>query len=262
MGYRTSERLPLIESEPSNKGIYQDLFSLAAKKVGCTLHIKRAPKKRILTWLKQGKIDFYPGLGFNLTRQKYLYFAENGLQAHTVILTHNDIDSITSFTDLKGKILLKPYGSRDFDLANQGIMIRHGQDIDLNGAITLLEKRQVDLFIHNKDSLLFYLANHPNTAVKIHDCCFNKKPMHLGFSKASKHFASSRNQRFDSSQPISPSNLSLTVEKYTLAYQFLEAVKKVAQSKTFKQQQNRYYRYSAALESEQLASSDISETKH
>jgi len=65
MGYRSNERLPLINKEPFNEGLYQHLYSLAAEKINCQLKVVRGPKKRILKKLKLGKIDFYPGFNFN-----------------------------------------------------------------------------------------------------------------------------------------------------------------------------------------------------
>jgi len=74
MGYRTNERAPLIAKAPNNQGLYFDLFSLAAKKVGCQLQVVRKPKKRILKMMRNGEVDFYPGFNFSLKRAKNSFF--------------------------------------------------------------------------------------------------------------------------------------------------------------------------------------------
>ena len=52
MGYRTSERQPLIARAPDNNGLYKELYTKAAHKIGCSLEVKRLPKKRILRLLQ------------------------------------------------------------------------------------------------------------------------------------------------------------------------------------------------------------------
>ena len=64
MGYRENERLPLINRTPLHNGLYIDLYQKALKDINCSLSIIRAPKNRILSMLKKGDIDFYPGLSF------------------------------------------------------------------------------------------------------------------------------------------------------------------------------------------------------
>ncbi|MDM8551757.1 hypothetical protein QUF72_16870 [Desulfobacterales bacterium HSG2] len=53
MGYRTNKREPLKGERPDNSGLYYDLYTKAAKRIGCKLEVIRKPKRRILNDLKE-----------------------------------------------------------------------------------------------------------------------------------------------------------------------------------------------------------------
>lgn len=260
MGYRTSARLPLIDALPSNNGLYHAIFERAATRINCTLKVKRAPKKRIIKLLKDGNIDFYPGFGFSIERSMDIYFFENGLSSHSIILTHKDITEIKSLDDLNHKVLLKPYGGRKSQVEQQDILVRYGQDLGISDAIKVLEKKQADFFIYNKASITYYLNNNPNAHVNVHDCCFNAKPMFLGFSKKSKHFKAITNENYQANKATSVDNLPYKVDESSKASAFAKAINALSESGEIAELEKQYY--SAALESEQTASSDISDTKH
>lgn len=260
MGYRTSARLPLIEAVPSNNGLYQAIYTRAAEQVQCTLKIKRAPKKRIIKMLKDGEIDFYPGYGFSPKRSQYFHFIENGLTSHSVIVTHNSITHVDSLDELNNKILLKPYGGRKSKVEKQNILIRYGQDLSIDDAVKVLEKKQADFFIYNKASIKYYLAKNPDADVKVHDCCFSSKPMYLGFSKRSQHYQAIKNESYHPKKAITINNLPYKMVESTKVSAFAKALQNLSNSGEIAKLEALYY--SAALESEHPASSDISETKH
>ncbi len=260
MGYRTSARLPLIDAMPSDNGLYKAIFKRAAESINCTLKVKRAPKKRIIKLLKEGHVDFYPGFGFSKERSNDVYFFENGLTSHSVILTHKDIPSIASLNDLNNKVLLKPYGGRKLEVEQQDILVRYGQDLSISDAVKVLEKKQADFFIYNKASITYYLVNNPKAQVKIHECCFDAKPMYLGFSKKSKHFNAITNENYQADKALSFDNLPYKIDEHSKASAFAKAINALSESGEIEILEKRFY--SAALDSEHMASSDISVTKH
>ena len=113
MGYRTNAKPPLIGKSPDSSGLYFDLFTHAAERMGCTLKVDRKPKKRILNMIESGKVDFYPGLKFTQKRvSKYGYIA-NGLTSSYALLTRVDAPDFKNKDDiLKARPTeVLPYGN-------------------------------------------------------------------------------------------------------------------------------------------------------
>ena len=102
MGFRTTERLPLIDKAPFNNGLYWELYSRAIESIGCRLEVVRAPKNRILKKLENGEIDFYPGFVFNSDRANYTYFIQSGLPSGEMGISHLDVPEITDKSQLAG----------------------------------------------------------------------------------------------------------------------------------------------------------------
>ncbi len=241
MGYRTSERLPLIDKAPNNKGLYQTLYRKAAQQIGCKLIVERGPKKRILKRLIQGKIDFYPGFGFTDKRSKHFYFIENGLHSHSVIVSHRDRTELTSLNQLRNQILLVAHGSRSDLVKQHGAKIRYGQDLSVASALNILEQKKADYFIYNEASINFYLAHNPSPNIKKHYCCFEQEPMYLGFSQYSKHFAAVDNPNYDKQILLSANNTPIALDRASVAYRFSQALKQLQQAGTTKQFEQKYY---------------------
>jgi len=188
MGYRTSERLPLIQEAPNNTGLYEDLYKAALTKIGCSLKVIRAPKKRIMKMLIDGELDFYPGLGFSEARAKHIYFFENGLTSQSVILTRKDKAIINSLKDLKNSVLIRAHGANTTHFDNDlNIAIRYVHDLSIAQAVDAIENNKADFFIYNSYALKFYLKQFPNDKVKLHSCCGDALSMLVGFSKQSPH---------------------------------------------------------------------------
>lgn len=241
MGYRTSARLPLIESPPSNDGLYTAIFRQALKNIDCNLSIIRAPKKRILKMLADGQVDFYPGLGSSTERKKYLYFFENGLTSHTVAFSHKDTADIHHLSEMKGKILLAAIGSNLFDAEKYNIHIRYAYDLTIDSAIKLIENKRVDFYIYNKDSLKYYLNSQPNKKIKIHPCCFEPKPMHLGFSKKSKYAKSPSESALNNDKLSATIDLNQRLDKNSKAVEFKTELMKMKQRGEISRMKQQYY---------------------
>lgn len=195
MGYRTNERLPLIEKSPNNTGLYKDLYKAASTKIGCSLKIVRAPKKRIMKMLSTGEIDFYPGLGYSKERAKSIHFFENGLVSESVILTRREHPNIASYDDVKNAVLIRAYGAnqKDFD-DHLNIATRYVHDLSIGQAISAIEQKKADFFIYNSYALRFHLKRYPNERIKLHTCCGENMAMLVGFSKNSQFSKKQKDQ--------------------------------------------------------------------
>ncbi|WP_286269267.1 substrate-binding periplasmic protein [Thalassotalea hakodatensis] len=224
MGYRTNNKLPLIEKAPNNNGVYQILFSKALAKINCKLAVIRAPKKRILYMLKKGEIDFYPGLGFNDERAEFTHYFENGLHYRAATISRSDVDDLKSFADMRGKTLLISQGANYDKKDLKGVYIRYVYDLSIGKAIELISSEQADFYAYNEDVMLYYLSKYPTKEIKIHQCCSKDHPMYLGFSLRSKHIDLLRNPLFKQYEDLSFSNQKHQLTKESIAYQFQQAL--------------------------------------
>lgn len=182
MGYRTSERLPLIAQAPDNSGLYLDLYTQASQRIGCKLSIKRMPKKRVLLAMQTGDIDFYPGFNFSAERSRYIYYIENGLTTSFKAISSPELSDVHSVADMHSMTLLIANGGPHYGAKDLGVIIKEIEDMDLPKAIYMLNKRRADFYIYNSNTIHYYLKRHPEQQIKIHPCCTDEHPMYLGFS--------------------------------------------------------------------------------
>lgn len=234
MGYRLDERLPLIQEQPNNSGIYFDLYQAAAKKMNLTLKVVRLPKKRILRGIQEGTIDFYPGFTFTQPRTQFAYFLKNGLSGGGEMgLSLRDFPLIEDLHQLEGKRVLVALGGPIDDLlANiKGVKLNKVPRLSIQKAIALLRLKRHDFYIYNTSSVKYYLQINNITDIKLHpDCCGGDKPMYLGFSRTSKHFQEIPNPYYDHQKPISIDNLPTVISKDSLAYKFAMTLKQMKKS--------------------------------
>ncbi len=212
MGYRTNERPPLIAAAPNNSGLYQQLYTTAARKIGCELNIVRGPKKRILKQLEKGQIDFYPGFSFNPTRAKYTYFIDNGLPGGEIGISLASYPEIEKLAQLSGVTVLQSLGSPDFVRNVENVHRYTEADMTIDRAVKLLMKKRGDFYIYNRTSIDYYLKQNKPKGIKTHpNCCGGVKPTYLGFSRNSIYITEQANDGFDSSKPLSPTNFPTTI---------------------------------------------------
>ncbi len=227
MGYRTSARLPFIEENPSKKGLYFSLYQQALKNIGCTLSVRRAPKKRILKMIEEGEVDFYPGLGYSPKREQYLHFIENGFMSNTVAISHIDIADIHSLAGMKDKVLLTAIGSKPFDAKRYNIYLRQAHDLSVTTAMKLLTDKRVDFYFYNEANIRYHLKLNPNNNIKIHPCCSTPSPMYLGFSKKSKYAKNIANPAYLSQELSSAKNTQQRLAPSSKAFAFQQALQQM-----------------------------------
>lgn len=215
MGYRTTPRLPNIEAAPNNSGIYEDLYTTAAKNIGCSLDIVRLPKKRILAKIASGQIDFYPGFTFTKARSQYAFFFKNGLYTQVVGLSRADMPEVKSLHDIQGKTFLRPLGGPGVNPKKYGFFLHEVPELNYTIMVKMLLSRHADFFMDHYYNLKFFLKDHPaRHEFRFHmACCGKKKPFALGFSRTSAHYQEEPNPAYDPNQPLAMNNFPVRLKK-------------------------------------------------
>lgn len=226
MGYRTTARLPNIEAKPSNKGVYQDLYTEAAKRIGCKLEIHRLPKKRVLRDLGRGTLDFYPGLTFTEDRSLYILFFANGLPSADIGLTRVEVPEIKSFYDLKGKTVLRAYGGSSVDADKYGVTLKTPPELSFEKAIEYILNKNADFYEDEIGTLSYYLKSHPRAKeLKFHlNCCGGLTELTVGFSRASPHLKEEVNPDYDPKKELAYNNFPKRLAERSTAYRFQKAL--------------------------------------
>lgn len=226
MGFRTTERLPLIGKDPIDDGLYYDLYSEAAQRIGCQLTVVRSPKKRLLKMLESGKIDFYPGFTFNLERTDYVHFIESGLPGGQIGISRFDIHPITNLHQLSGLTLAQSLGAPDFAAGVENITYYTKAELSILEAITLIRKKRADFYIYPRGTLMYYLRLNETDDIQVHpDCCGGVEPLYLGFSIRSKHFKQRSNPQFEPNLPLSADNWPTAPHSNSISYLFQQQLK-------------------------------------
>jgi len=242
MGYRSNERLPLINKQPDNSGLYFHLYNIVAKELGCKFNVVRGSKKRILKLLKKGRIDFYPGFNFTEKRSEFYYYMENGLPGGDIGISRVDMSTITNINQLKGYTLLAAFGAPDFARGVEGIETYKVREMTVDKAIVLIKRKRGDFYIYNKSTLEYYFAKKAITDIKIHpDCCGGIKPLYLAFSRNSPHYQEITNHNFDPVKPTSIENFPVLVSKDSIAFQLQKVLKHMNDDGITNQIYNEYY---------------------
>lgn len=231
MGYRTNERLPLIETAPDNSGLYQHFYQIVANKIGCELVIIRGPKKRILKQLQDGEIDFYPGFNFNDYRASFTFFIENGFPGGEVGISLVDFPQITAIEQLEGYTILQALGSPDFVRDLESVKIYAVPEMTIEKAVGLLRKKRGDFYIYNRASLSYYLKMHHSEDIKIHpNCCGGIEPLYLGFSRRSPLIQEIDNPAYQADKPDKPNNFPTQLKPSSKAYQMMKMLEQMRKS--------------------------------
>ncbi len=234
MVYKEGGKEPLIKEMPNNDGVYKDLFSEAAARIGCKLDISRLPKIRLMKMLKSGASDFYPGSSFSNKRATYLYYVPNGLLTAEYGITNKGIPELKSYEDLKKHSItwLMENESSKFEKAEKyQVMIGKRNYLNLvfvskyitrakdHNYFYVADKEIVDYFPQRVGKSLDELG------LKVHKkCCKGIKPMYLGFSKKSSHYSEIKNTAYDDARPLSPENVPVSMHSDSIVYKLGKAL--------------------------------------
>ena len=246
MGYRETGRLPLIGKNGDNSGLYFDLFSRAAQKMNVNFKIYRYPKKRVLKYIEDGKIDFYPGFTFTPRRSTFAYYIKNGLlDGGDIGVSLHSLENITNLEQLQGKKVLLALGGPMVDLLAhiEGIILNKVASLSIEKAIKLLRLKRHDIYLYNRKSIEYYLKVNNIKDIKLHlKCCGGNKPMYLGFSRKSINFKEVKNPNFDPEKVISIMNTPNIIHKESLAYKLGLTLKQMRESGEIQKIIDKYYK--------------------
>ncbi len=234
MVYKDGGKEPLIKAKPKHDGVYFDLFSKAAKKIGCQLQVSRYPKKRLHEMLKEGNLDFYPGASFSKKRAKYLFYIPNGLDTGEYGVTNTAVTNLSSYDDLTkyNATWLMEIGSSKQDLADKfsiKIQTRKHFDLEFVSKYVNRSKDRNYFYVADKEIVDYFLQKSGRTladaGLKVHkDCCGGDQPMYLGFSRFSKNLNEMPNPNYNKSMAIGPNNFPTMLNKSSVAYKLAQAL--------------------------------------
>jgi len=229
MVYKDGGKEPLIAKKPKHDGVYFDLYTAAAQRIGCSLEISRLPKKRLHVKLAEGTLDFYPGASFSKKRANYLYYIPNGLDTGEYGVTNLSVPDLKSYDDLKTQNIawLMELGSSKVELAKElGIKAqeRTHQDLEIVSKFIMRKPNSNYFYVADKELVDYYprksgIKSLTEAGLKVHkECCGGDQPMYMGFSRFSPHFKEEKNPSYDANQKLSPANFPTIVNKNSVVH--------------------------------------------
>lgn len=230
MVYRETGKLPYIDVAPSNKGLYQAVYTEAAKRIGLKFQIKRLPKKRAYFQLEDGHVDFYPGASFSLDREYLGYFIENGMALKGSALLYRDDFNISDVSKIEDAYLLYNMGGTTsfYDYAGIDLKSNYLREVpylDIEKAVKILQQKQADLYAYDITAVNDYFKARDIAGVKKLSVYLDKKVDHLIFSKRSVFYQEKTNPNYDPNDELSIKNLPYTLDENCIAYKFQQAIK-------------------------------------
>lgn len=224
MGYNTSAKNPLVAAAPDNSGAYIDLYTRAARKIGYRLKIVRYPKKRVYLMMKEGKIDFYPGMKYKEDRAAFAYFIPNGLPTGRTGVSRMDMPEITDLSQLRGKRIVMPFDGIDYTNGTNDILISRVRKLDMQKAYKLLINKRVDFYATDDVVVAAFLKENNINDVRIHPNFLPTTMMTLGFSRSSPYFKADKNRFYDPDREPGIENDPSVLEKESVAYKLQGAL--------------------------------------
>lgn len=218
MTYKDVGKPGYMAPSPDNTGLYESLYSEAAQRIGCTLEIKRFPKKRTLKQLQAGKIDIYPSTGFDMNRSLYMHYIPNGLFRNETYygLSPLDIDELEDINDLKDTELtwIIEAGRTTVNLAKiQDIPHQALVGLTSTKAIKMINWKRKVFYQIDTDDYDDYLEQqgvsdltHLNIKTHKHCCEAKSQKLYTGISRLSPIYQEEPNPYYDPLLPTSADN--------------------------------------------------------
>lgn len=232
MGYKAIAKPPLIGDARDNSGLYVDLFSKAAEKIGYRLQTVRIPKKRLHKELALGNVDFYPGSSFSTDRAKYLYYLPNGLLTKEVLVSLDSMPEISDMEEAEGTLITELGSSKsEWDDIYPKISLTQMSKLSMESVIRALRVGRGDFYIADIEIVDDYkrrngISRFADIGIRIHHNAINREfiPMYMGFARNSLLFSERPNLEYDPDVRVSISNFTSIVNKESVAYRFSEAL--------------------------------------
>lgn len=238
LGYRPEARPPLMAEAPDDSGVYLELFTRAAKRIGCDLRVERLPKLRMIEALKRGEVDFYPGMDFDDERNTYLLFMSNGLPGGLVGVSRPDLPEVTHLRQLAGRRLLRNPGQPQYledltEAERTAIPIEKVVSASLQRGVEMLLRERGDFYVYSQLSVDHLLRMRPEwrSQLKVHRrCCGGDSRYHAAFAKASPHMRLEPNPHFRSDQPEGADNQRVRAAPGSVAQRFAQALERMTKA--------------------------------
>ncbi len=243
MGYKTTQKAPYINQAPDNNGLYYELYSEAAKRIGAELKIVRMPKARILSGIEEGSIDFYPVFSFTKERAKFGFWLNYGVKGRDLIVTRDIFPDINSYKDLNGLLYLVALGNTNyFENVNfSNVEFLEAAELDLARAIKLILTSKADFYVYEEDALKYYIKSAKIEGIKLHRK-FEVRSYwyYAGFSRNSPLYKGYLNPNFDKLKEEGPENFRYELEEGSVLYRFREALMSMSKDGYTNQLYNKY----------------------
>lgn len=226
MGYQNKMKIPFIQKAPNSSGVYLDLYKTVAAKVGCQLKVIRSAKKRIMRDIKNGKIDFFPGMKITKKRSEFAYFIPNSLSSGRIGISRTDMNVVTDLSQLKGKTVLIALGGINYVKDVKGVRFELVPDLGMERASEMIRYGRGDFFGSDPAVIHDYFdKSGTRKQFRVHpECCGGAKPMYMGFSRKSPHFKETVNPNFNPNKTISFANQPSIMESGTVAHAMAEVL--------------------------------------
>lgn len=197
LGYPEREKNPFIADAPSNDGIFQDVLKLAAERVGAELRIERLPKKRVFQYMREGKVDLYPGTP-TPERNETMVWISLGFRSKNVCLVRAETPPFKHLREAPPLRLIYEVGDSRANLPKQYPQLKGiaaAAQLSTDDAVRMLRGDYGDLFVTQRETYLFYLRSQQLDSLerfKIRyeeDCTGPGRDYVLGVAKRSRHYA-------------------------------------------------------------------------
>ncbi|MDP2561920.1 hypothetical protein [Psychrobium sp. 1_MG-2023] len=253
MTFKTGDKYPLMFEAPENSGVFFDVYTEAARRIGCKLIITRLPKQRIHEALKKGDLDFYPAASFSEKRAEYLHYIEVGITTKEYGLSSTKIPAIKNLSQLKEYPnlfwLMEANSSKSELAAALGIKTQQINYMNIEKFIKFVNQRPKYEYFYIADKEIFdtFLVNHKVTDLISHglrthtNCCGKAKPMFLGFSKRSKHYRAIANEAFNDKENVSATNQVSKLTTNSLVHRLAVALQNMKQEGVTEEIYNKWY---------------------
>ena len=225
LGYPEREKNPFIADAPSNDGIFQDVLRVATERIGAELRIERLPKKRIFQYMREGRVDLYPGSP-TPDRNDVMSWISFGFPAKNVCLVRSDIKPFRHLRDAPALRLIYEVGDSRANFPDQYPQLKGiaaAAQLSTEDAVRMLRNNYGDLFVTQRETYLFYLRTQQLDSLdrfKIRyeeDCTGPGREYVLGVAKKSRHYAGLPNPDYRPGKPISLYNQPSRIDPASLA---------------------------------------------
>ena len=222
LAYPEREKRPFSAEAPNNEGIYQDVLEAAAHKLGVQLVILRLPKKRIFRYMREGRVDLYPG-SLIPERSDTMLWIRFGFKSQHVCIVRNDVPRFASLASAPPLRLIHEVGDSRATYSRIYPNVRAlevAPRISLADAVRLLSAGHGDLYVTEREAYLNYLQRQQIPSLARfglryqEDCIGPERDYLLGVAE---RFAAYGNPDYRPEQPMSIDNQPLALRKDSLA---------------------------------------------